>query len=393
MKKILFVISTLNTGGAQRAFANMSLGLPDGWQADFLLNDSENICYPYHGNIISLGVKPQKDKTKFTYQLKVFAKRYRTLKRLKSSGEYAACISGLASANAVNVLTGKKNCKTIISFRIFMSKVASGDGVKGWIKKVSTKWLANCADCVVAVSESMRRDLIQNFGVVQQKAYTIYNGYPLNQIQEMALEPLSEEQKKWFQNSDYIITTVGRLDEQKDHKCLIQAFRKVVNLHANARLLILGEGPLQNELQELIGKLELEQNVILCGFQTNPYKIVVCSDCFILSSLYEGFPNTLAESLCLGIPAISTDCDSGAREILAPDTEISCKIKDSIEIGEYGILCPVGNCEQMAQAMETILNDSNLQDHYKKKSLERANQLSIDKMMEQWIALIEQHEH
>ena len=139
--------------------------------------------------------------------------------------------------------------------------------------------------------------------------------------------------------------------------------------------------------------MKLEQNVILCGFQTNPYKIVARSDCFILSSLYEGFPNTLAESLCLGIPAVSTDCDSGAREILAPDTEISCKIKNSIEIGEYGILCPVGNCEQMAQAMETILNDSNLQNLYKKKSLERANQLSIDRMMEQWIALIEQYEH
>lgn len=389
----MFVISTLNTGGAQRAFANMSLGLPDGWQADFLLNDAENICYPYHGNVISLGVKPQKDKTKLNYQLKVFVKRYRTLKRLKCSGEYTACISGLASANAINVLTGKKNCETIISFRIFMSKVVSGDGVKGWIKKVSTKWLANRADCVVAVSESMRRDLVQNFGVAQQKAYTIYNGYPLEHIQKMALEPLNEEQKKWFPNSDYIIATVGRLDDQKDHKCLIQAFRKVVDLHANVRLLILGEGPLQKELQELIRKLGLEQKVILCGFQTNPYKIVARSDCFILSSLYEGFPNTLAESLSLGIPAISTDCDSGAREILAPDTEISCKIKDSIEIGEYGILCPVGSCEQMAQAMETILNDSDLQKLYKKKSLERANQLSIDKMMEKWIALIEQHEH
>lgn len=393
MKKILFVISTLNTGGAQRAFANMSQGLPDGWQADFLLNDAENICYSYRGNIVSLGMKPQRDKTKITYQLKVFIKRYRTLKRLKRSGEYAACISGLASANAVNVLTGKKNCKTIISFRIFLSKVVTGDGIKGWIKKISTKWLANRADYVIAVSESMRQDLVQNFGVGQQKAYTIYNGYPLEQIKKMALEPLNEEEKKWFQNADQIVTTVGRLDEQKDHKCLIEAFRKVVDLNPNTRLLILGEGSLRNELQEFIGELGLEQNVVLCGFQTNPYKLVAHSDCFILSSLYEGFPNTLAESLCLGIPAISTDCDSGAREILAPDTEIAYKIKDSIEMGEYGVLCPVGDGEQMAKAMATILNDSDLQNHYKKKSLERANQLSIDKMMEKWIALIEKHEH
>ena len=209
----------------------------------------------------------------------------------------------------------------------------------------------------------------------------------------MATEPLNEKEKKWFHNFDFTFITVGRLDEQKDHKCLLQAFRKVVDVHTNVRLLILGEGLLRGELQECIRKLNLEQNVTLCGFQTNPYKLVAHSDCFILSSLYEGFPNTLAESLCLGIPAISTDCDSGAREILAPDTDVSYKIKDSVEIAEYGILCPVGSVERMAKAMETMIDDTALQNLYRKKSLERASQLSIDKMMEKWITLIEKEQH
>ena len=122
MPKILLLISTLNTGGAQRAFANMSLAFPKEYEIDFMLNDAEEISYEYRGNIIDLGLKPQKDKTNLFYQAKVWMKRYRELKRRKGSGEYVACISALTSANAVNVLTNTKKCKSIISVRNFSSQ-------------------------------------------------------------------------------------------------------------------------------------------------------------------------------------------------------------------------------------------------------------------------------
>ncbi len=389
MKKILFVISTLNTGGAQRAFANMSLGLPEGWGADFLLNDDQNISYDYRGNIISLGVAPQADKTKLSYQLRVFLRRIFRLRQLKATGEYVACISGLASANAVNILTGNKFCKTIVSFRIFMSKVVTGDGIKGWIKRVTTKWLANRADHVVAVSERMRLDLIDNFNVHPDKVVTIYNGYPLEEIDRLTREPLDAQQMEWFANANQMIVTVGRLDEQKDHATLIKAFAKVRNDYPYVRLLILGEGEKRQELQGMINQLGMEENVILCGFQENPYKIVARCDAFVLSSLYEGFPNTLAESLCIGIPAISTDCDSGAREILAPDTDVLHKIDDQISLEKYGILCPVGDVDRMAEALLTLLGDGKLLVEYRGKSRERSRQLSINQMMLRWIELVE----
>lgn len=389
MKKILFVISTLNTGGAQRAFANMSLGLPEGWSADFLLNDDQDITYEYRGKIISLDLQPEADKTKLSYQLRVFCRRFFRLRQLKASGEYAACISGLASANAINVLTGNRHCKTIVSFRIFMSKVTIDDGWKSWIKRMTTKWLANRADHVVAVSESMRLDLIDNFNVLPEKAVTIYNGYPLEEIKRLAQEKLNEQQELWFKNADQIIVTVGRLDKQKDHETLIRAFTQVQNCFPNSRLLILGEGEKRKELEELIESFMMREKIILCGFQENPYKIVARSDVFILSSLFEGFPNTLAESLCNGIPAISTDCDSGAREILAPDTNVRSKVEHEISKEKYGILCPVGDEDTMAQALGVMLSDEKLRAEYRERSKERSEQLSIHEMIQKWIDLVE----
>lgn len=399
MKKILLVISSLNFGGAQRAFSNMSLAFPEKYQIDFLLNDTKNISYDYRGKIIDLGIKEASDRSDLFYQLKVFIKRYFKLRELKHSGQYAACISALSSANAVNVLTGNKDCKTIISIRNFMSKsVKDSASIKNKIEIWVLKRLSNYADHVVAVSESIRRDIIQNFGVSSQKAVTIYNGYNLNNIVTLAKEGLNEQENQWFASSKKIIVNAGRLEEQKGQEHLIRAFKYVREKYSDVRLLILGEGKLKTALQKLIKELELEDDIILCGFVKNPYRIIERSNLFVLSSLYEGFPNALAESICIGVPVVSTDCDSGAREILAPGTDLAKKVMHGFEKAEYGILCPVyetgresGNAEEqdMAKAILYMLENEDAYAHYRIMCKKRAEQLSMNKMIEKWTGLIE----
>jgi len=402
-KRVLFLVSTLSTGGAQRAFANMSLGFPDNWECDFLLNDTENITYPYKGNVIDIGLKAQEDKTKLLYQLKVFIKRYYMLRELKGSGKYTACISALTSANAVNIFVRNRNCKTIISIRIFMSRTLQEEsGFKNRIKRWVIENLSNKADYVVAVSESMRNDLVQNFGVEPQKTVTIYNGYIPEKMNKLAEEKLTEKESEWFQYGKKYIITVGRLDRQKGQIHLLRAFQQIKKNCPDACLLILGEGELREELEKLIYELGLKGSVTLCGFVENPYKFVKRSDLFVLPSLFEGFPNTLAESLCLGTPVVATDCDSGVREILAPDTDVRQKTEDKFELAEYGILCPVcrENVQYMkgsilkeehilADAVIYMLQDGEIYQHYKRKSRERAEQLKIENSIQRWIELME----
>lgn len=403
MKRILMVISTLNFGGAQRAFANMSLSLSDEYEIDFLLNDTNNISYDYKGNILDLQMKEPADRTGLLYQAQVFIKRYAKLKKLKRTGRYNACISALSSANAVNVLTGNRYCKTIISIRSFMSKrVGKSLNIKKLIEYWSIRFFSNLADNVVSISESMRMDMIQNFGVDESKAVTIYNGYNLWNIQELSKESLSEQEKVWIDGAAKVVVTVGRLEEVKGHEHLIRAFGYIKERNPGTRLLILGEGKQRTALEKQIAEQGLEQDVYLCGFVKNPYKIVQKSDLFVLSSRYEGFPNALAESLCLGVPVISTDCDSGAREILAPGTDLKQKVTKGFEKAEYGILCPVcesvSSCveettlteeeKDMAEAILSMLQDEKTYTHYREKCRERAEQLSMEKVVGSWAALI-----
>ena len=402
MKKILMVVSTLNNGGAQKIMSNIMMSLPSDWTVDIILNDVEKIAYPYKGNIISLGLKSQLDKTKVWYQLKVFLKRMQVVHKYKKSGEYVACLSALTSANAVNVLTGKKYCRCVLSEHNYMSDDV-GNGLKKCLMTAAIRLLYNKADKVVAVSEGIAHNLIHQFKVKQDKVKTIYNGYVIDDIVRMSKEVLKDNEAAFFEDASYTIITVGRLSRQKGQWHLIRALTKVKEKIPNIRLLILGEGELKNELQEMIEKCGLENHVFLCGFVDNPYKFMRNSAAFVLPSLYEGFGNVIVESFCCEVPCISTDFNVGAREIMAPDTNIMYRVQDSIEHVKYGILCPVCKGEEinksisltreehlLADTLIELLKDEQLRLQYAQRGMERAKDFDMKKIILQWMSVCEE---
>ena len=156
--------------------------------------------------------------------------------------------------------------------------------------------------------------------------------------------------------------------------------------HLPAKLLIIGTGNLNHELHELIATYNLEKKVFLLGEQKNPFQYLLKSDCFLFTSNHEGFPNALVEALVCGLPAISTDCSSGPREILAPKSDISKQLKDTIEIAEYGILTPMNNETRLIEAMTIIMNDTKLRNNYSKNALKRANDFNVDKIIPKYEA-------
>lgn len=399
-KRVLFVISTLNTGGAQRAFANLSMGFPENYECDFLLNDTENITYPYRGNLISLGLRPKKDKTKLWYQLRVLWKRCHMLRHLKKEGGYDACISGLTSANAANVLTRDKNCKAVISIRTFTSK-DNVRGIKGLINGWAVRHLYNKADLITTVSESAKADLIANYGIDRKKVCTIYNGYGVQQIKRLAGDELTEREKDWFAKNRRVIVTMGRLAHEKGQWHLIKAMKAVREQIPGICLLLLGEGELESRLKSLSKRCGLQNTVLFGGFSHNPYPILSKCDLFVLPSLYEGFPNALAEAMCCGLPVVAADFDSGAREILAPGTNISDKTENRFEAAEYGVLCPMmdgiyheadeepAECEKyLAEAILYLLCNPEIYKKYRAQSLRRAEHFRMETIIQEWMNVI-----
>lgn len=137
--------------------------------------------------------------------------------------------------------------------------------------------------------------------------------------------------------------TAGRLEKQKNHKLLCDSFALAVKENPEIELKIYGVGSMKDELQQHIESLGMQYKIRLCGRTDNIAETLAQADAFILSSNYEGMPNSLLEAMAAGLPCISTDCPTGPS--------------DMIVSGENGILVPVGDTESMAAAIKKIAED------------------------------------
>jgi len=279
-------------------------------------------------------------------------------------------ISFMNRPNYINVLSkyfGKKS-KIIVSERAMPSKQHSL-GLQGKINRFLIRTLYKKADLVIANSKGNNYDLQKNFLV--KKIKTIYN-------------PIELKKCRKTKNDKFTFVTIGRLDEGKNHALLIKALK---NLNLNADLWIIGDGPLRKDLEKMVKNLKLEDKVIFWGRQKNVYEFLNKADCFVFSSNYEGFPNVLLEALNCSLPIISTDCKSGPREILAPDSNILKQTED-IEVAEYGILTKVGSVESMTKAMRMMCENKELRYNFAKKSQNRVKEFEVEKIIKEWEKVI-----
>ena len=110
--------------------------------------------------------------------------------------------------------------------------------------------------------------------------------------------------------------TCGRLHEQKQFVKLLEMFSEIHEREPNTELRIYGHGPLEHELKEKIKDLKLENCAYIMGYTTDPYKVLVDSDVYLMTSRREGFPNALSEALAVGLPSVSFRCHNGIDELL-----------------------------------------------------------------------------
>lgn len=152
------------------------------------------------------------------------------------------------------------------------------------------------------------------------------------------------------------VCAAGRLIEVKSFDRLIKAHKKLIDEGYDHDLLILGEGPLRDELEKLIGGLQVWNTVSLPGFKVNPYPYIANCDIYAVSSRVEGFPVVIAEALVLGKPIIATKC-SGVSEILAE--------------GKYGLV--VDNSEEgLYNGLKDLFKNQALLLYYANMARERA---------------------
>jgi len=172
-----------------------------------------------------------------------------------------------------------------------------------------------------------------------------------------------------------VVVGMGRLCEQKGFDILIKAHALVIEMGIKHNLLILGDGPLRRNLVSLSKELGVSDTVFMPGFILNPIPALKSSTLFVLSSRYEGFGMVLLEALAAGLPVIATDCISGPAEIL--------------ENGKYGILVPPENPQALAEAIFSILTKPSLLLYYKEKASQSIINYMPDKVIIKWDQLFE----
>ncbi|AFY66676.1 glycosyltransferase [Geitlerinema sp. PCC 7407] len=223
------------------------------------------------------------------------------------------------------------------------------------------------ADALVAASAGVAADVARMTHIPQDRVRVIYNPVVTPEVLAKTQEPVEHP---WFAPGEPpVLLGVGRLVSQKDFPTLIRAFARV-RKERPARLMILGEGEDRLQLEALVRSLNLEADVALPGFAENPYAYMAQASVFVLSSIFEGFGNVVAEALAAGTPVVSTDCESGPAEIL--------------ENGRYGRLTPTRDPEAIARAVLQTLDEP----RNSPELIARAQSFSVANITDQYLQVL-----
>jgi glycosyltransferase involved in cell wall biosynthesis len=172
------------------------------------------------------------------------------------------------------------------------------------------------------------------------------------------------------QDARRTIVAMGRLERQKGFDLLIRAFASVAMVRPEWDLLILGEGSERAALETQIAQAGLSSRVTMPGQRPEPLGALQSSDLFVLSSRYEGFPNALCEAMACGLPVISFDCPSGPADI----------VRDGVD----GLLVPAEDVDALARAMTDLTVDAERRRRFGEKASELSARFSVERIAMLW---------
>jgi glycosyltransferase involved in cell wall biosynthesis len=231
--------------------------------------------------------------------------------------------------------------------------------------RLALKFLYPRAKAVIAVSESVKKELVDGFSY---KGHVSVVNNPIDKKNIVKLSLVSPKKTKFR----FTYLSVGRLVKEKGFFYLLEAFSKISH-DKTCGLYIVGAGELEERLRLRARELKIADQVVWLGYQSNPYPWYLLADVFVLSSVKEGFVNVLAEALALGVPNIvATKCGGGPEELLKHHAS--------------SWLVPPGNVEALATAMEKA------KDEGKKRAVGKyCSGLTISEVIDEYLDVIDQN--
>ncbi|MBD3368055.1 MAG: glycosyltransferase [Candidatus Eisenbacteria bacterium] len=199
-------------------------------------------------------------------------------------------------------------------------------------------------DRIIVVSEDSRRRYLRSYRPPADKVVAIHNGIDLTRFQKVG--PRDEVRAELgLDASDLAATVVGRLTPGKGHDTLLDAAPAVLEAVPSLRLLLVGNGPLEEETRARADALGLGERVLFTGFRDDVPDLLAASDLFVLPSHGESFPLTVLEAMAAGLPVIASDVGG---------------ICEAVDHGRSGLLVPAAEPEALADALRRLGGDAGL---------------------------------
>ncbi|MGI4885359.1 MAG: glycosyltransferase [Janthinobacterium lividum] len=404
---LLLLISNLGLGGAQRVFHDHGVELAKHYAVtEVVFNLDGGNIYPSGNAMQSLEVAGGGGAIN---KLRNFCRRVERLRALKRSLCTELCISHLEGADYVNLLS-KGPEKVVLC--IHGSKVHDGNitGLAGWLrKKVLMPRLYNRADKIVTVSRDINPELIEGFGVRPEKLVTINNFFEVAQIEAKSRELLTAAEQAVYAAAPVLVTS-GRLTVQKNQAPLLDVFADLLKRRP-VRLIFVGDGELRGDLVgyarglglrvyeawDLSANLTPDYDVYFLGMQQNPFKYIRPATLFVFPSAWEGFPMALGEAMICGVPAVTADCPTGPREMLAPRTDTPQVAIRAPEVAEFGVLMPMLNqptsiaadLRAWTETLDELLGNAAERGRLGRLASQRMQDFTREKIFRKWVALLE----
>ncbi|GAB4486964.1 MAG: hypothetical protein OHK006_15450 [Thermodesulfovibrionales bacterium] len=345
-RKILFVVPSLEGGGAERTAATLLGRFGELGQDVVLVLFSRRTGYGLPENVRTryIDIEPRNG---LVYSAAKFLSTTARLAAIIRDERPFAVLSFMDYTNIIAVLANalaSGGARMIVSVRTSLSLHfgMQSEWMMRTVLPFLIRHLYKRADRIIAVSGFVKNDLVEHFGQARGKVETIYNPVDLDRIIPLSREPVDHP---WFREDVPLIVAVGRLSREKGLDWLLKAFARVTR-DLSARLVILGRGEEEQELRTMAAELGLRDAVDFPGHQENPYKFMGKADVFVLPSLYEGFPVALVEAMACGVPVVSTVYNPGATEI--------------IEHEKTGLLVPPADDAALAGAIIRLLREKSL---------------------------------
>ena len=363
--KILVLHGHLSMGGEERVLLNVLRNLIElGYDVDLLItwNHGENNLFeneiPKKVNYEFLfdNYNGKSKIIKEIYRLRTKTIYLKKVEKIIEEKKYDVIIDYSSNLLKYKNFDIKVPIFAWIHFSLTFGEKLSGEKVEKY-KKQYKKY-----DKILTICDTMKDEFVEILGMDKTKVELVYNPINLEIIRKKA-ENVNPKYGNYLKE-DYFLQ-VSRLTQQKQPEHLVDIYYKLKQRGIKEKLYFIGNGEKVKLIKQKIKEYNLEDDIILLGQIENPYPFFKNAKLFLHTAKYEGLPTVLLESLAFGTPVVAYDCPTGPKDILGKNSE-------------YGELIPLNDKDTFVKRVYELIDNNEKYENYKKMSLIRANDFSME---------------